>query len=97
MIDTELERDINRYGELVEIIVSDIRITDTYGTRYRRRDYEAARSGVLRRSGARRRAIRGIRRHQNVSSILYSISYSTTPDSLQILTLYLELFSEDYC
>ena len=69
MIDTELERDINRYGELVEIIVSDIRITDTYGTRYRRRDYEATRSGVLRRSGARRRTIRGIRRHHTVSSI----------------------------
>ena len=39
MIDTELERDINRYGELVEIIVSDIKITDMYRTRYRRRDY----------------------------------------------------------
>ena len=42
LIDTELERDINRYGELVEIIVSDIKITDTYGTRYRRLDYEVA-------------------------------------------------------
>ena len=70
MIDTELEKDNNRNREFVEINVSDIRKTDTYGTRHRQRDYGVTRSGVLRRSGARRRAIRGIRRHHHtVSSI----------------------------